>query len=532
MFRDIDVQLKEFAKDMKENNETLVNILTKVLNPNAVVPDGFGVGLNSDHIPSATPKRFNSVIPSTTSKNSGDTVLASNSSFSSTADNSSSPLSLTGSYVSPSGDLTQNSSCCHVLLSDENIDTVLDSFSYPSISASNSTSSSTPGRGNTNSSTLPNSHASPPLFEENLIVQPIKSEEDSDVLSNYINSSTPARSYTNLCTSVSSYGRSPMSEGNLMVQPVRSGDHCSGLVCNSHVLSSSYTNSSTPARSYTNLCTSASNYGSSPISKENLMVQPVRSGDHCNGLVCNSHVLSSSYTNSSTPARSYTNFRTLTSSYGSSPMSEENLMVQPVRSGDHCSGLVCNSHVLSSSYTNSSTPARSYTNFRTLTSSYGSSPMSKENLMVQPIRSGDHCNGLVSTSHVLSSSYTNSLTPARGYTNLRTSPSSYGSSPMSEENLMVQPIRSGDHCNGLVSNSHVLSSSYRNSSTPARSFTNLRTSASTYGSSPMPEENLMVQPITSVGNGNVVMSSSRELSTADAIHHKETFYLLEILIMA
>ena len=82
---------------------------------------------------------------------------------------------------------------------------------------------------------------------------------------------------------------------------------------------------------------------------------------------------------------------------------------------------------------------------------------------------------------------------------------------------MVQPIRSGDHSNGLVSNSHVLSSSYTNSSTPARSFTNLRTSASSYGSSPMPEENMMVQPITSVGNGNVVMSSSHELSTANAI---------------
>ena len=52
------------------------------------------------------------------------------------------------------------------------------------------------------------------------------------MLSNYINSSTPARSYTNLCTSVSSYGRSPMSEGNLMVQPIRSGDHSNGLVSN------------------------------------------------------------------------------------------------------------------------------------------------------------------------------------------------------------------------------------------------------------------------------------------------------------
>ena len=86
MFRDIDVRLKEFAKDMQENNKSLVNILTKVLIPNAVVPDGFGVGLSSDLISPATPVRFNNVIPSTTSKNSGDTVLASNSSFSSTAD--------------------------------------------------------------------------------------------------------------------------------------------------------------------------------------------------------------------------------------------------------------------------------------------------------------------------------------------------------------------------------------------------------------------------------------------------------------
>ena len=51
---------------MKKNNESLVNTLTKVLNPNAIVPDGFGVGLISNHISPVTPTRFNSVIPSTT----------------------------------------------------------------------------------------------------------------------------------------------------------------------------------------------------------------------------------------------------------------------------------------------------------------------------------------------------------------------------------------------------------------------------------------------------------------------------------
>ena len=79
-------------------------------------------------------------------------------------------------------------------------------------------------------------------------------------------------------------------------------------------------------------------------------------------------------------------------------------------------------------------------------------------------------NVLVSNSHVLSSSHTNSSTPARSYTNFHTSASSYGSSPTSEENLMVQHIRSKDDSNGLESNSHVLSSNYTNSSTPARNF--------------------------------------------------------------
>ena len=412
MFRDIDVQLKEFAKDMQENNKSLVNILTKVLIPNAVVPDGFGVGLSSDHISPATPARFNNVIPSTTSKNSGDTVLASNSSFSSTADISTSPLPLTGSFMSPSAGLTQNSSCHHVMLSDENIDTVLDdSFSYPSISVSNSASSSTPRRGNTNSSTLANSYASPPLFEENLMVQPIRSEEDSDELSSYTSPSTPERSHTNLCTSVSPYASSPMSEENLMVQPIRREDDSNSLVSNSHVLLSSYINSSTPARSYTNFRTSASSYGSSPMSDENLMVQPIRRGDDSNSLVSNSHVLSRSYTNSSTPARSYTNFCTSASSYGSSPMSDENLMVQPIRRGDDSNSLVSNSHVLSSSYTSSSTPARSYTSFHTPANNYGSSPMSEENLMVQPVTSIGNGSVLTSTSHVLSTA--NGISPQR-----------------------------------------------------------------------------------------------------------------------
>ena len=364
--------------------------------------------------------------------------------------------------MSPSAGLTQNSSCHHVMLSDENIDTVLDdSFSYPSISVSNSASSSTPRRGNTNLSTLAKSYASPPLFEENLMVQPIRSEEDSDELSSYTSPSTPERSHTNLCTSVSPYASSPISEENLMVQPIRRKDDSNSLVSNSHVLSSSYTNSSTPARSYTNFRTSASSYGSSPMSDENLMVQPIRRGDDSNSLVSNSHVLLCSYTNSSTPARSYTNFRTSASNYGSSPMSDENLMVQPIRRGDDSNSLVSNSHVLSSSYTNSSTPARSYTNFRTSASNYGSSPMSDENLMVQPIRRGDDSNSLVSNSHVLSSSYTSSSTPARSYTSFRTPANNYGSSPMSEENLMVQPVTSIGNGSVLTSTSHVLSTANR-----------------------------------------------------------------------
>ena len=143
--------------------------------------------------------------------------------------------------------------------------------------------------------------------------------------------------------------------------------------------------------------------------------------------------------------------------------------------------------------------------------------MSDENLMVQPIKRGDDSNSLVSNSHVLSSSYTNSSTPARSYTNFRTSASNYGSSPMSDENLMVQPIRRGDDSNSLVSNSHVLSSSYTSSSTPARSYTSFRTPANNYGSSPMSEENLMVQPVTSIGNGSVLTSTSHVLSTANRI---------------
>ena len=43
MFKDIDVRMKEFAKGMDQNNKTLATILVRFLNPNATIPDSFGV---------------------------------------------------------------------------------------------------------------------------------------------------------------------------------------------------------------------------------------------------------------------------------------------------------------------------------------------------------------------------------------------------------------------------------------------------------------------------------------------------------
>ena len=43
MFKDMDVQMKQFAKGMDQNHKTLATILARFLNPNVTIPDSFGV---------------------------------------------------------------------------------------------------------------------------------------------------------------------------------------------------------------------------------------------------------------------------------------------------------------------------------------------------------------------------------------------------------------------------------------------------------------------------------------------------------
>ena len=169
MFKDIDVRMKEFAKGMDQNNKTLATILARFLNPNATIPDSFGVApstlshshfihsspsiVTNNNISPATPTMVNS--PATPTNVSGETVLASNSSLSLTPGSSDISFPMFMGNVTPSSldsiEVTQESSPLDVVQSTRSVigDAVM---------VHNSSGSSTPASG----------YRSPPMFEGNL----------------------------------------------------------------------------------------------------------------------------------------------------------------------------------------------------------------------------------------------------------------------------------------------------------------------------------------------------------------------------
>lgn len=168
MFKDIDTQMKQFTKGMEQNNKTLATILAKVLNPNVMIPESFGVApstlshddliqssplvVSGSTVSPSTPARV--ISPATPRNVSGETVLAANSCLSSTSGSSdiSSPMS-TENSIPPRSDSIVTQESCSLNVSQPNRIVTSDT-----VMVDNSSCSSTPS----------SSYTSHPMFARNL----------------------------------------------------------------------------------------------------------------------------------------------------------------------------------------------------------------------------------------------------------------------------------------------------------------------------------------------------------------------------